>query len=198
MTMTLTTFLLIAITLINLYILAVILSKKTTDKPVKSGVPFRIDTLSNKLKVNIMLKTYSDEERNDLCQAVFERVANGESVRKILKDSQMPCFATFLKWISCDEETVKQYERAMEIRAEYHFDEMFEIADDAAGDYEERVTKDGDLISVFKPENVQRSRLRIDTRKWALSKMNAKKYGDKIEVDNKGDLNLAVKNIVFE
>lgn len=145
-----------------------------------------------------MPKSYSDKEKKDLCQTVFERVANGESVREILKDSQMPCFSTFLQWISCDEDISKQYARAMEIRAENLFDEMFEIADDASGDYEERVTKDGEPISVFKPENVQRSRLRIDTRKWALSKMNAKKYGDKIEVENKGEMNLTVKNIVFE
>jgi hypothetical protein len=44
-------------------------------------------------------------------------------------------------------------------------DELVDIADDG-----------GD-------EGVQRSRLRIDTRKWVLSKMKPKRYGDKVEHD---------------
>ena len=36
-------------------------------------------------------------------------------------------------------------------------------------------------------EHVQRSKLRVDTRKWYLSKILPKKYGDKINVE--GNLN---------
>ena len=37
---------------------------------------------------------------------------------------------------------------------------------------------------------VQQARIQVDARKWILSKMNPKKYGDKIEVDStiKGEI----------
>jgi len=34
---------------------------------------------------------------------------------------------------------------------------------------------------------MQRSRLRVDVRKWALSKMNPKKYGDKVDHTTGGE-----------
>ena len=36
-------------------------------------------------------------------------------------------------------------------------------------------------------ENIQRSRLRIDTRKWLMSKLNPKVYGDKLDMTTNGN-----------
>ncbi len=46
-------------------------------------------------------------------------------------------------------------------------DEALEIADDALGDW----TADKDGKKTFDHEHVQRSRLRVDTRKWAAGKL---------------------------
>jgi hypothetical protein len=35
-------------------------------------------------------------------------------------------------------------------------------------------------------KNIQRSRLRVDARKWAAAKLAPKKYGDRVENDVKG------------
>ena len=40
---------------------------------------------------------------------------------------------------------------------------------------------------IFNSENVQRSRLRIDTRKWLMAKMNPKVYGDKLDMTTNGN-----------
>ncbi|MCB9902399.1 MAG: hypothetical protein H6826_13735 [Planctomycetes bacterium] len=69
------------------------------------------------------------------------------------------------------------YEIARAQQAEVYFDEMIEIADDARNDWMEANGAD-DAGWRANKENVQRSRLRIDTRKWMLSKMLPKKYGD--------------------
>jgi len=89
------------------------------------------------------------------------------------------------KTLAEDADFAKQYARACEMRADAQFEEMFEIADDAANDWMER--NDGENVGwQVNGEHIQRSRLRIDTRKWALARMNPKKYGDKVQAEVTG------------
>ena len=69
-----------------------------------------------------------------------------------------------------------QYARAREDRADLLFEEMEEIANEKAGEY---VDDNGNvrLDSGWQT----RQKLRIDTRKFMLARMNPKKYGDRIE-----------------
>ncbi|HRP05296.1 MAG TPA: hypothetical protein PLV87_10330, partial [Opitutaceae bacterium] len=63
-------------------------------------------------------------------------------------------------------------------------DEMMEIADDARNDWMERRGEE-DAGWQVNGEHIQRSRLRVDTRKWMLSKALPKLYGEKQEIDHK-------------
>ena len=72
--------------------------------------------------------------------------------------------------------------RAREEQADKLFREIIEIADDASGDYV--TTSDGKRI--VDHENIQRSRLRVDARKWSAARLAPKKYGDHISHDVKG------------
>ena len=100
--------------------------------------------------------TFSEE----LTTVILTRVMAGESLRKVCDSEGMPARSTVHLWLAADSGFSDQYARACEIRAEHLFDEMFDIADNEKGD-------------------ATRDRLRVDTRKWALSKMNPKKYSDK-------------------
>ncbi len=64
------------------------------------------------------------------------------------------------------------------MQADALFDEALEIADDASGDW----TADKDGKKTLDHEHVQRSRLRVDTRKWAAGKLAPKRYGDKLNL----------------
>ena len=66
-------------------------------------------------------------------------------------------------------------------------DQILEIADDASRDWVTKKNADGSTYQVFDGEHVQRARLRIDSRKWLMSKMAPKKYGDRIEVGGNSD-----------
>lgn len=88
----------------------------------------------------------------------------------------MPAKSSVFLWLSKDKGFSDQYARAMESRTEVLAEEILEIADESAADFTE--TEDGK--TVFNGEAVQRSKLRVDTRKWLMSKMAPKKYGDKI------------------
>lgn len=77
--------------------------------------------------------------------------------------------------------------RACELRAEALLDEMFDIADDTSKDVIEEDLGDGIVNTRVNHEVIQRSRLRYDARKWLVTKLNPKKYGDKVDVTSGGD-----------
>ena len=71
--------------------------------------------------------------------------------------------------------------RAREEQAEFMAEEILEIADDGRNDFMEQ----DDSSAAFKinGENIQRSKLRIDTRKWLMGKLKPKKYGERLALD---------------
>jgi hypothetical protein len=62
-------------------------------------------------------------------------------------------------------------------------EEIIEIADDAASD---KFT-DANGNERVDNEHINRSRLRVDTRKWLMSKLAPKKYGDKVDLRHAGE-----------
>lgn len=118
---------------------------------------------------------YSKEQINQMFSHILIEIEKGRALRRILnEDSNMPSTQTFYIWLQ-DIEKSKQYARATEIRADAIFDEIIEIADDSSRDEIELE----DRIIVENREFINRSRLRVDARKWIASKLNPKKYGDK-------------------
>jgi hypothetical protein len=117
---------------------------------------------------------------------ICSRLANGESLRTICRDEDMPDAATVYAWLMKDDAFLKQYERARELQADTLADETLEIADDARNDWMAR-EGEGNAGWQMNGEHVQRSRLRIDQRKWMAGKLRPKKYGDKLELA--GDTN---------
>ena len=65
-------------------------------------------------------------------------------------------------------------------------DEITDIADDSSNDWMDRKTKSGDTIRVIDHEAINRSRLRVDARKWIASKLKPKKYGEKLDLTHQG------------
>lgn len=138
---------------------------------------------------------YSPEEIESTFQEILEYIEAGKPLRTILKDPDMPSSRTFYIWLDSDPLKVKRYARSTEIRAEEIFEDMLEIADDGSNDYM-KITK-GDLeYNVEDKEVTSRSRLRLDTRKWMLSKMQPKKYSDKLDITSDGEKLQAPKKIV--
>lgn len=116
---------------------------------------------------------YSEKKLNDTFLNIIQRIELGESLRAILRDKDMPSRTLFYQWLRDDKDKVDQYARATEVRADAIFDEIFEIADNSEGD-------DAAFVGV---NRIHRHKLQIDARKWALSKMNPKKYGERLHLD---------------
>jgi hypothetical protein len=78
----------------------------------------------------------------------------------------------------------EQYARAREAQADAIFDEILDIADDGSNDWMERRREDGSVDEVVNHEHIQRSKLRVDARKWMAGKLAPKKYGEKVQLDH--------------
>ena len=111
-------------------------------------------------------------------------------MRSISNGDDMPSRETMFRWIRENEEFRDQYARAKEESADALVEDILDIADDATNDYMESLDKEGEAPMSWKlnGEHIQRSKLRVDTRKWAASKLKPKKYGDKIDVHNTGQV----------
>jgi hypothetical protein len=105
----------------------------------------------------------------------------GESLRQVCEDDAMPSKSAVMRWLHANAEFRDQYARAMEVRAEHWADEIVQISDDGTND----TYKDEDGHERTNQDVIARSRLRVDTRKWLMARMAPKKYGDKIDIDQR-------------
>lgn len=120
----------------------------------------------------------------ELSQKICARLAEGESLRSICRGYDMPAISTVMYWLLDEDKKdfLEQYKVARDIQADLMVEEMLEIADDGTNDYIEKYRQDGEIFTVVNAEHIQRSRLRVDTRKWTASKLKPKKYGDKLDL----------------
>lgn len=114
---------------------------------------------------------------------ICKRLAQGESLRSICKDAHMPDESSVREWAIYDKYGFSaQYRKARDIGLDVMADEILDIADDGVNDYMERQGKHGRKV-IQNKEAAARSRLRVDTRKWYLTKMAPKRYGDRITTE---------------
>lgn len=121
--------------------------------------------------------TYTPEMATRIC----DDLSKGMTLREVCRADDMPPESTVRLWALRDEQGFSaQYTQAREIGYHAMADELLEIADDGTNDWMERNGDDGAGWAV-NGEHVQRSRIRLDTRKWLLSKALPKVYGDKLD-----------------
>lgn len=99
-------------------------------------------------------------DRAAILAKVYERMAEGESLRSICRDDDMPARSTVNLWLIEDGHS-DHYARAKEVRADLYFEQVVEIADDTSKTPDDR-------------------RIAIDARKWAAGKLHGK-YSDKVK-----------------
>lgn len=117
-----------------------------------------------------------------LAERICKKLSAGETLRQVCRGDGMPAPSTVCAWaLNAEHPFYEQYARAREIGYRLMADELLEIADDGTNDWVERENKNGETYTVVDAEAVARSRIRVDTRKWLLSKALPKIYGDKIQ-----------------
>lgn len=116
------------------------------------------------------------------------RLADGFTLRQIGKE--LDCsIGSITDWCEADADFAARYARAMDLRYERMAEEIQEISDEGTNDWMER-----EGVTIVDHEHIQRSKLRVDTRKWLLSKMRPRQFGDRTTVagDPDAPLNVAM------
>lgn len=139
------------------------------------------------------MAVYSDEKKEEIFNAIINKIVEGQSVRLSIKESPIS-IGTFFSWANDlkSPERLEQYARAMELSTHIMAEEILEIADDNSNDTEYIETKNGS-VAVENKEWVNRSKLRVDARKWLMSKRLPKKYGDSIKVSGDAESPIETK-----
>jgi hypothetical protein len=123
-----------------------------------------------------------DQELADL---ILSRIAAGESLKAICREPDMPHEATVRDWVRDDRgaDTRKGragfatlYTRARELGCDSIAEEIIELSDQP-------------ILFNDEPNNamVQHARLRSENRRWLLSKLAPKRYGDKVTTEITGE-----------
>ena len=133
---------------------------------------------------------YTQEIEDEICQ----RIASGESLSHITLDDHMPSAWTVRHWVlgrsaEVPDSFSRNYEAARQLQAELYFEQVISIADGAheAGDVlGEKARHDnprdpGAYKRTYEGE-VSARKLRLDSRKWVLARMNRVKFGDKSDI----------------
>jgi hypothetical protein len=129
---------------------------------------------------------YTEEIADKICEEI---ATSSKSLKTICSADGMPKVRTILSWLAEGEKTdgkpemvafLRKYTRAREEQADFLAEEILDIADDGSNDLM-TITKGDVSYEAENKEVTNRSKLRVEARKWIASKLKPKKYSDKID-----------------
>lgn len=112
--------------------------------------------------------------------SVCSRIATGTSLEKVCKSLHPDLTPeTVYLWLYRSAEFAVLYREAKKSAMLKYLEDTVEIADDDSGDTYQAVNKDGDTYDAPNSANVNRSKLKVETRKWAMSVLSREIFGEK-------------------
>jgi hypothetical protein len=122
---------------------------------------------------------------------ILERLAGGKGLKTICDaDDALPLDQTVRGWVIDDREGfAARYARARDLGLDRMAEETLEIADTCqpGEKIEETEGKDGETTTKrLTADMIEHRRLRVDVRKWYLSKIAPKRYGDRLAQEHSG------------
>jgi hypothetical protein len=112
---------------------------------------------------------YDESIGREIC----ERLANGESLRRICQDAGMPGRTKVYDWLEENDDFANQYARAIRLQANSFADDLHEVALDLG----------------ILPEH---KRIIVDAMKWRAARQNALLWGDKVTHEHRHRQNAAL------
>ena len=118
----------------------------------------------------------------EICARICSELAEGKSMRKICEAEDAPAMTSVFKWLRDYPEFSQQYNKSKEQGALALFEELVYIADTPVMGERRKETSDG-KVEITIGDMIEHRKLQIDARKWALSKILPKKYGERLQQD---------------
>ena len=134
-------------------------------------------------------KNYSIEKKTEVFTTICNDVIEHKmSFNQAVKKSPIN-LVTFYKWLTENDSFKELYNYAREVRSDVLFEEIIEISDNTEEGVKEETKGKGRKkeTKIIKGDMTDHRRLKIDSRKWVVSRMNPKKYGDKLDLTSDND-----------
>jgi hypothetical protein len=118
----------------------------------------------------------------ELAAEICDRIASGRTLSAVCRDEDMPKRQTVVEWTLKHKDFSDQYADARRKLLEHWADEVSDIADRGKES----------------PGAVARDRLRVDSRRWLLSKLRPHQYGDRLTVDADVRVNVTADELIAQ
>jgi len=132
-------------------------------------------------------RKYDQLTKEQMIESILDSMSTkGKSAFAACKAVGLPQ-STFNLWVDQDKELAEKYARAREDLIEKLAEETLQIADEPVGSTESGSTDSG---------AVKKQKLQVDTRKWLLSKLAPRKYGEKIQLAGDKENPIEIKSTI--
>jgi transposase-like protein len=122
----------------------------------------------------------------ELADRVLGELMQGRTLIAVCDDPGMPCIGAVMLWVRRDRDGfAARYREAREIGGQIMVDQLVEIGDDSRRDHIRRRNQSGETEVVVDHENIRRSELRCENRRWIMTRAMPRVYGDRLEVTAK-------------
>lgn len=129
----------------------------------------------------------------ELADEIVRDIAEGVTLSDICRRDHMPDRSTVYDWMRGNDAFSQRFARAREVGFDRIAEEALEIVDDDSRDWEPITNEAGQVVGIkVDGEHVQRSKLRAEMRLKLLAKWDPKRYGDRVDLNHGGDLQLNV------
>lgn len=122
----------------------------------------------------------------ELCSKICDFVIEGYTMRQIAAMDGMPTKASIFRAMSRNEDFAAAYAEARDLQTMMWEDDLTDIADNSNNDWVEKERANGSTEIALNHEAMQRSKLRIETRKWLMACRKPQKYGTKVSQEISG------------
>ncbi len=121
---------------------------------------------------------------------ILDELMSGRPLDDICSEPDTPSASSVRHWVKDNREGfAARYLQAREIGWHTIGDQMLHVVDDRRNDWIVRRREDGTTEAILDPERVNRARLRFKARRWLLSKMLPKTFGDRLDRNARQDTN---------
>ena len=125
-----------------------------------------------------------------IADEICERLADGEALITICKPDHMPADSSVIRWSLEDHPDrpgfLDKYAKAREAQAYRWAEQVLAISDNPQQGVRYELTPEG-VSKEIREDMLGHRRLQVDSRKWLLSKLLPKRFGDKVTQEHTGD-----------
>jgi hypothetical protein len=135
----------------------------------------------------------------EIADRILDELMSGRPLDDICNEPDMPAASSVRNWVKDNREGfAARYREAREVGYDTIGEQTLKVVDDRRNDWIVRRREDGTTETILDPQRVNRAELRFKARRWLLSKMLPKTFGDRFDRDTRQEANGGINSEMAE